>query len=667
MRTLYLWLFLLVIAISCSPKSTVVPEDTATVESTPLITIGNEDVYADEFLYLLSKNKRFEDKENKLTSDEFEENFNLFVNYKLKVKEAENLGLDTLEEFRREFEVFKEDLIKPYLIKNTLQEGELMKAYNRMKEVVKASHILLQFPANSSQEDSIAVFRMAQKLKEEAEAGADFNQLAYEHSDDPSARENRGSLGDFTALQMVHQFEDAVYNMNVGEISDPILTDFGYHIIKLEGRKPNPGEIKVSHILVRTQTGDPVAEERALRKVGDIYNELQKPESVWEEITQIYSDDTGSKNSGGQLPWIGLGSVIPEFERVAFALNEIGEISPPVKSPYGYHIIRLDDRKPIADYEDMEPMIKSRIMRDSRANLIQSQVSSIQKSRYNFVEKEAIQASVKKIYDSDREEAFSVLKKQNLLDSTLFSIRDSSYSVGAFADYIANNKQQARMASTDYYDSWMQKFIDSKLSEAEELDLRNNNEEYKALLKEYRDGILLFSLMNEKVWQKALMDSAGQIVFYEQNKENYKWKERVETLLVTIGQEESLPGVRRFLKDKVYKKDLADRLENTFLLDNPLAFTMDEGIFEIESHPILSKADISKQNQELKLDNKIYFILLGEKKSAEPKKFMETRGKLIQDYQEFLDQELVASLKNNYTIQVYEDEKQRVYDRVVVN
>ncbi len=667
MRTHYLGLYLLVIAISCSPKSTVTQEETASAYPSPLVTIGNEDIYADEFLYLLSKNKRFDQEEHKLSPEEFEENFELFVNYKLKVKEAENLGLDTLEEFRREYDIFKEDLIKPYLIKNTLQEGELMKAYNRMKEVVKASHILLQFPVNAGQEDSIAVFRMAQKLKAEAEAGADFNELAYEHSQDPSARENRGSLGNFTALQMVHQFEDAVYNLNVGDISEPILTDFGYHIIKLEDRKPNPGEIKVSHILVRTQTGDPVAEERALRKVGDIYIELQKPESVWEEITKIYSDDIGSKNSGGQLPWIGLGSVIPEFERVAFALNEVGEISPPVKSPYGYHIIRLDDRKPIAEYDEMEPLIKSRIMRDSRSTLIQSQVSSIQKSRYNFEEKEVTQAAVKKAYDTDREKAFSVLKNQNLLDSTLFTIRDSSFSVEAFTDFIASTKQPIRVGSGNFFDSWMQKFIESKLNEAEEQDLRNNNEEYKALLQEYRDGILLFSLMNDKVWQKALMDSAGQIAFYEENKANYIWKDRAEALIVTMGQKENLPGVRRFLKDKVYKKDLADRLENTFLLENPLAFTMDEGVFEIDSHPILSKADKSKSNQELKVDDKTYFVVVGEKKSTEPKKFMETRGKVIQDYQDFLDQELIASLKKNYTIRVYEDEKQRVQDKVVTD
>jgi peptidyl-prolyl cis-trans isomerase SurA len=271
MNKKYIWYSIFIFAFSCSPKTTIVKEDQTQEIQVPLMTIGNEDIFADEFLYLLSKNRQFQDKSEKISPKDFEENFDLFINYKLKVKEAENMGLDTLEEFRREFEIFKEDLIKPYLIKNSLQEGELMKAYNRMKEVVKASHILIQFPNNSTREDTIAVFRMAQKLKADAEAGADFNQLAEEYSDDPSAKDNRGSLGYFTALQMVYQFEDAAYALQIGEISDPVLTNFGYHIIKLEDRKPNPGEIRVSHILIRTQPGDPIAEERALRKVGDIY------------------------------------------------------------------------------------------------------------------------------------------------------------------------------------------------------------------------------------------------------------------------------------------------------------------------------------------------------------------------------------------------------------
>ncbi|WP_106568086.1 peptidylprolyl isomerase [Cecembia rubra] len=663
----YIWFSILAIGFSCSPKAIVV-EESQEQAPIPLMIIGNEEILSDEFLYLLSKNRQFQEKEEKISRQEFEENLELFINYKLKVKEAENLGLDTLEEFRREFEVFKDDLIQPFLIKNSLQQGELMKAYNRMKEVVKASHILLQFPNNPSREDTIAVYRMAQKLKAEAESGADFNELALEYSDDPSAKENKGNLGYFTALQMVHQFEDAAYALGIGEISDPILTNFGYHIIKVEDKKPNPGEIKVSHILVRTQTGDPVSEERALRKVGEIYSELQKAESIWEEVCKMYSEDLASKNSGGTLPWISLGTVIPDFERVAFALNEEGEISPPVKTPYGYHIIRLEERRPIASFEEMEQTIKSRILRDSRSGLIQSQVTAIQKSRYSFEENGSVLNEIQSIINQQSLNSIEeTLKSKNLTDSTLFSIENEKKTVGDYLKFLEEEKGNVRIGSKNSFGNSLERFIETSLNRTEELDLMANNKEYKLLLQEYRDGILLFSLMNERVWQKALMDSIGQIKFYEDNKGNYTWNERVRALIVTMGKEEYSNSVRRFLSDKKYRNDLSDRLENTFLLNNPLAFNMDEGLFEWERHPILSRIDPSKEFQEIKWDGKTIFIILGEKIPSEIKKFSETRGKVIQDYQQYLEKELVAALKNNYIIRINEDEKNKIYNLVVGN
>ncbi|MGY6741860.1 MAG: peptidylprolyl isomerase [Cecembia sp.] len=659
---------LMVVALACSPKTTIQKEEPE-IAPVPLMTIGNEDIYAAEFLHLLKKNRQFQDREDKISPEDFDENLQLFINYKLKVREAENMGLDTLEEFRREFEVFREDLIKPYLIKNSLQQGELMKAYNRMNEVVKASHILLQFPNNASREDTIAVFRMAQKLKAEAEAGADFNELALEHSEDPSAKENKGSLGYFTSLQMVHQFEDAAFSLQIGEISDPILTNFGYHIIKLEDRKPNPGEIKVSHILVRAQLGDPVSEERALRKVGDIYTELQKPESIWEEVCEMYSEDMGSRNSGGTLPWIGLGSVIPEFERVAFSLTEEGEISPPVKTPYGFHIIRLEERRPIPSFDEMEASIKSRILRDSRSSLIQSQVTAIQKSRYGFEENESTFTQLQQLIEQEGtlESLSQKVQEKSLLDSIVFSVMDQQKTVADFLKFTDYEKNKVRIGSRNSLSSSLNRFIEETLNQTEEQDLEANNEEYRLLLQEYRDGILLFSLMNDQVWQKALMDSLGQLRFYEENKERYVWKERIRALIVQMGKEDKTPSVRRFLSDKKYSPELSNRLENTFLLDDPLSFTMEEGLYEWESHPILSRTDLEKTFQEIKLNGRTAFVLIGEKIAPETKKFTETRGKVIQDYQQYLDETLVKKLKENYIIRIDEDEKNKIYQIAVKN
>ena len=665
MNIKYFYFCCLAFAFACSPKTIIQPEDNQPSTPVPLMTIGNEEVFADEFLHILSKNRAFQEKEGLLDQSVFEENFELFVNFKLKVKEAENRGLDQTEEFDREFSMFKEDLIRPFLIKNSLQEGELMKAYNRMQEIVKASHILLQFPTNASREDTIAVFRMAQKLKTQSEEGADFNELALEYSDDPSAQENKGSLGYFTALQMVHQFEDAAFGLEIGEISEPILTNYGYHIIRLEDRKPNPGEIRVSHILVRSQSGDPVAEERALRRVGDIYTELQKEESVWEEICAQYSEDQGTKNSGGLLPFISIGSVIPDFEKVAFNLTEIGEIYPPVKTPYGYHIIRLEDKKPLATFEEMEPMIKSKILRDSRSSLIQSQVTSIQKSRFDFVENEALVDSlIIKFENQSRATIEEELEDSILEKQQIFTINGAPTVLSDLREFIQTNPQIIRPGTRNFFATWYDKFVEVSLNKSEEKYLEEHNKEYQLTLKEYRDGILLFTLMNENVWQKALEDSLGQVSFYETNIDRYQWKERTEALIVKMTKDNVTASVKRFLSDKSYQKNLVSRLENTFLNDDPLAFTIDNNVYEFDSHPVLSRVMDKKSLQEVKIDNKTHFILLGNKIPAGPKKFDETRGKVIQDYQEYLDKALLETLKANYIIRINEEEKNRVYEFV---
>ncbi len=666
MSNKHLCFLTLVLAFSCSPKTTIVKEDQSDSNPIPLLTVGNEEVFADEFIHILSKSRQFQSEKEKISLEEFEKSLELFISYKLKVKEAENLGLDEIDEFDREFEMFKEDLTRPFLIKNSLQEGELRKAYNRMQEVVKASHILLQFPNNAGREDSVAVFRMAEKLKKDAEEGGDFNGMAVEYSDDPSATENNGSLGYFTALQMVHQFEDAAFSLNPGQISGPILTNFGYHIIKLEDRKPNPGEIKVSHILVRTQPGDPVAEERSLRKIGDIYNELQKSESTWEEVCNMYSEDIGTKNSGGELPWFGVGAVIPEFERVAYSLQDVGEISPPVKTPYGFHIIRLNDKRSIASYEEMEPAIKSKILRDSRSTLIQSQVIAMQKSKFGFKENAIMVDKFKSILTQNtRNEIPAVLVEKDLQDSVLFYVSSQPIIIQDFLDFLAAEKMNVRSAEKENTADLYDKYLEVRLNEAEEADLLANNEEYRLLIKEYRDGILLFSLMNEHVWQKAIEDSLGQIRFFEENNLRYQWKDRVKALIVKMGQEEAIPGVRRFLSDKKYQFNLEDRLENTFLADNPLAFTVEDGLFELESHPVLKNTSLSKPVQETNYEGKVHFLVLGEKVPAGPKKFEETRGKVIQDYQEYLEKSMVTNLKEKYFVKINEDEKQKVYSIVV--
>ena len=481
-----------------------------------LLKIDGETSDREEFLYILNKNRQKD--AAPISRTEFEENFELFVDYKLKVKYAMDLGMHKTKAFSDEFSAFKDQLKKPYLLENSLTEGELRKAYSRMQEIVKASHILFQFPQNASKEDSIAVFKMAEKIKAEAEAGEDFHQLAVQHSDDPSASSNKGSLGYFTALQMVLPFEEAAYNLKVGEISSPIISDFGYHII--------PGQLHVSHLLIRSAGAE--EDQMAFNKINQIHQNLIENPSQWLELVKTYSEDPGSKANKGMIPWFGVGSIVPEFEHAAFSLSKKGDFSAPVKTEYGYHIIRLEGAKPVPPFNEVLPTIKSNILRDSRSNLIKDQVLAMQKAKFNVTENSQLINSLKNAFSSSsgRPVAQLYIKLEGLSNKGDKLIVRSEWKDATIQDFIAYLKKEGPSVNTllnASFDEVYGDYLENLLATWEEEHLYQNNKDYRQLVNEYKNGMLLFELMNNEVWQKALEDSTGQRNYFQNNTDSYMW------------------------------------------------------------------------------------------------------------------------------------------------
>ncbi len=657
-RTISAYIFFILLAFESSLTAKTIQ---APQQQDPLLTIGGKAVDKDELIYLLSKGKKSEPGTPGMSREEFDENLDLFVNYKLKVREAEAIGLAETEDFIREFESFRETLKTPFLIRNSLEEGELRKAYSRMQEIIRASHILLQFPPNASKEDSLIVLRMALKIEDEIKNGGDINKLALEYSDDPSAQVNKGDLGYFTALQMVQPFEDAAYSLQPGQVSSPVLTDFGYHITSVKDRQPNPGQVKVSHILVRIDEQAPDSDDLAKRKVADIYKEIQKENTIWEDIVKTYSEDPASSKKGGMLPWFSIGSMIPEFEMAAFSLSEIGEVSPPVKTRYGYHILRLEDKKPVDSFEAMEDNIRSRILRDSRSTMIQSQVMAIQKSRYAFQENEANIAKIRSEVKATTKSAWlQEAAEKDLASDQLFSLQGKSYVMKDLLGFM-QEEEITLTNNGNIFETWYERFAAEELNHAEEADLRANNKEYRMLLKEYRDGILLFSLMNEQVWQKGLLDSAAQRDFYEQNIQNYQWKSRVNAYIVKVLDMTQLETARKQLQSSPFSQELIETFENSYENTKPLAFQTESGNIEYEEHPVLSKADLNAGYQELEVNGHLHLLVLGDKSGPEPKEFNETRGVVIRDYQESLDKTLIESLRKKYPIKINPKAKEETF------
>jgi peptidyl-prolyl cis-trans isomerase SurA len=627
-----------------------------------LLKIDGETSDKEEFLYILNKNRQKD--AAPISRTEFEENFELFVDYKLKVKYAMDLGMHKTKAFSDEFSAFKDQLKKPYLLENSLTEGELRKAYSRMQEIVKASHILFQFPQNASKEDSIAVFKMAEKIKAEAEAGADFHQLAVQHSDDPSASSNKGSLGYFTALQMVLPFEEAAYNLKVGEISSPIISDFGYHIIKLEDRRPNPGQLHVSHLLIRSAGAE--EDQMAFNKINQIHQNLIENPSQWLELVKTYSEDPGSKANKGMIPWFGVGSIVPEFEHAAFSLSKKGDFSAPVKTEYGYHIIRLEGAKPVPPFNEVLPTIKSNILRDSRSNLIKDQVLAMQKAKFKVTENSQLIISLKNAFSSSsgRPVAQLYIKLEVLSNKGDKLIVRSEWKDATIQDFIAYLKKEGPSENTLLNVSFEEvygDYLENLLATWEEEHLYQNNKDYRQLVNEYKNGMLLFELMNNEVWQKALEDSTGQRDYFQNNTDNYMWSKRVKALIVKAIKGQNISKVESWLSTKTLTDSLSTELKNRFLEKNALLFTVEQKTFEVDNNELLSELDLNQTYHKLHQNEETVLIVLGETLPARQKKYEETRGRLIQDYQEHLETKLITELKQKYTIQVNEDEKEKIY------
>ncbi|ALI99565.1 peptidylprolyl isomerase [Rufibacter tibetensis] len=525
--SLYVGLSALLLFQCTSPKKAAEPV---------LLTIGPEKVPVSEFAYVYEKNNSTGD--SAFSNASVNEYLDLYTNFKLKVAEAKSRGLDTTQAFKSELSGYKEQLAQPFLTEKSVTDQLVREAYERLKKEVNATHILISVDMEADPKDTLAAYQKITDLRQQAINGASFESLAQRFSEDPSARENNGNLGYFTALQMVYPFENAAFNTPEGQISQPVRTRFGYHIIKVNEVRPAQGEIRVAHIMVRAQQGLPKADSLAAKKkIDEIYSRVLRKED-WNKLTSQFSEDAASADNGGELPWFGTGRMIPSFEESAFALAKPGAITPPVQTVYGWHIIKLLERKELPTYEEMEASLRNRIAKDSRSELNKAAFLRRIKTENKFQENPSIKEAVLKLADSTLlagKWKFNVpAEPKNLPTATLFTINGQPFTVGSFATYIEANQRSRQNASPAHAMNLLyDKFVETSLFDYEREHLEEKHQDYKMLVNEYHDGILLFQLMEEKVWAKAVEDTVGLKAFFEANQDKYMWGERAQATILS--------------------------------------------------------------------------------------------------------------------------------------
>ncbi|HRH38168.1 MAG TPA: peptidylprolyl isomerase, partial [Flavobacteriales bacterium] len=367
-----------------------------------LMTVDGQPVTRAEFEAIYKKNN----KEAAVTHTALDEYMELFINYKLKVREAEKMGMDTIGKFRTELDGYRKQLARPYLIDRELNDALMHEAYERSKQEVRASHILISCTPEASPEDTLAAWKKLMGLRDRIAKGEDFANVAQGKggSDDPSVAKNAGDLGWFGALQMVYPFENAAYNTPIDQLSQPVRTRFGYHILKVTGKRPARGQLKVAHIMLRSaDTDDAEKKTMAEGRIREIHKQLTDGTITFNDAALKYSEDEGSNSKGGELQQFGSGSsvhMIEEFEDAAFALTKVGELSQPIKTRFGWHIIKLLEIIPPPTYEASKGELKSKISRDSRADITRSAFLARLKRDYAFVTYPANMKAVYKMVDT---------------------------------------------------------------------------------------------------------------------------------------------------------------------------------------------------------------------------------------------------------------------------
>jgi len=622
-----------------------------------LLTIDDQGFTVSEFMYGFKKNNVKGAVMDQKSLDDYLE---LFINFRLKVKEAEDLGLDTMPEFTREFLGYRAELAQPYLTDKSEDELILKEAYDRLQYDVRASHIMISLPENVADNDSVAqiAYKKLMNIRKQAMAGADFSDLARKYSDDPSARDmagnnrqparkgNGGDLGYFTAFFMVYPFETAAYETPAGEISEPIRTRYGYHIIKVTDKIPALGNIHVAHINVKVVDGDTAA---AQKKVEEVLSEIKSGKLTFEEAANKYSDDKGSAVKGGELPWFEVSRMVPSFISAISKLNE-GQISEPVETEYGFHIIKLLELKKVPPYKSYVSELRKKVKRDSRSNVGREAAIAEFKKEFKFKE-----------YSKAMEEFYSVVDssiffkqwsadKASSLKAVLFKLDKKPYTQQDFAKYLEQNQASAQNGTIRFYvNKIYKKWVDNIVINYKDSKLEEQNFEFKMLVNEYHDGILTFSMSEREVWGKAIKDTLGLEKYYEAHKSDYMWKERVDAVMYKCTNDSVAKVVRGYLEQGL-ELDSIMSLSNK---NSSLNLGFEKGKYEEGRNAVIDQLDKKVGiSDDIKANNSTLVVVIKEVIPAQNKKLDEARGLITADYQNYLEKEWLKELHKKHSVKV---------------
>lgn len=617
----------------------------ATAENV-LFTVADEPVYVSEFIRVYNKNLDLVQDESQKDVDEY---LTLFTNYKLKLQEAKALNLHTKPSYTRELANYKKQLAKSYIADTKVTEALVKEAYQRISNDVKANHILVRVDETASPQDTLAAYNEIVKLRQRA-LDEGFEKVRKEvHNGKTIFGEE---LGYFSGFKMVYKFENVAYNTEIGEVSEPFRTRFGYHIVKVFDKRQSRGERTVAHIMIALNSKDTLSGSPETR-IREIYQKINQGED-FEALAKQFSEDKSSAAKGGLLkPFSGGQLSVPIFEEVAFDLDSVGDISTPFKSRFGWHIVKLYEKTPVAPFKDLKAELEVKVKRDARSKLIDDALHTKLRKRYYVQEAPEALAYFESILDEGYFKNGWQLPEDFNPEGPFIKIGKKQLTYGDFGTYLLKNQRnfQKKEPFANVVKKNYDAFLNSNLVAYQEENLEFENEDYANIVAEYRDGLLLFDLMESTIWNAGSNDSTEVQNYYEAHKEDYFTPRRIDAVVASAAKQKTIKKVAKLLEqgmevDKIKKLvNSNDKIEVAFTTDKMNA-----------THQALPKDyNFKKGVSNVYRHNDAYVVILG--KEILPKllkTFEEAKGAVISDYQEYKEANWVKELRAKYKITVNE-------------
>ncbi|MBT8327328.1 MAG: peptidylprolyl isomerase [Bacteroidia bacterium] len=619
----------------------------------PIFSYGDEMVYSDEFLRVFNKNNK---EGHEPTKEEIEEYLELYTKFKLKVAEAYDRKMDTIPKFIKELAGYRKQLAQPYLTDKSVTERLIKEAYDRSLMEVNASHLLIACSKDASATDTAIAYNKILGLRSRVvDNNEKFSMLAEQFSDDPSAKTNKGSLGYFTAFQMIYPFENAAFNTEIGSVSMPIRTQFGYHLVYVRDKRKSMGDVKVAHIMMKFYNEGEV--DSVKMKMDAVYAKLQAGEE-WNKLVEEFSDDFNTNSKGGELNWFNrtTSNMPSEFKDVAYDLKSEGDYSKPIRTKYGWHILKKTGSRELPTFDESKALLKRKVERDSRSEINKEVVIERIKKENKYTEVKGLDAVKGKLKPSLVQ---GIVERPQITGDVLFTIDNRKYTDESFYDFLDNTVGKTVKTFDQIVVEYYKHFVRDANLEYEEEILEKKYPEFKYIMQEYKDGILLFELTDQEVWSKAVSDSAGLETFYANNIANYKWDERADAIIYSCKNAKTAKKAMKLAKKGVATADIVNKCNQK----DALAITSENKKFEKGSNSLLDKIEWKKGVYSLGDENdRTKFVQINEILPPMEKPLDNNLGQATSDYQNYLEQIWIDSLKKKFPLEIYHNNVKKLYN-----